>query len=697
MTAAMRPTILSRLGDFLDLAGIRLDPSRLAEATPHLAEGLTAQEIIRTLRNLGLPTHVMEGVRQDRITAADCPCLFLPERGGPQIIDDIYGERARFVGPDGASEWRTAMSRRGVLIRIEITSPGSPDPAPPRLRDIVLAFRGTLGLLVAVSFFISLLGFAAPLLVMVVYDRLIPTAAVELLIALVLGIGTVLLADVALRTIRARAMAWMGSRMERRMGLALFCKLGAMSVDRVQGVPVDQQLARLKQFEGLRGIFTGPLLTTLLELPFVLMFFAAIWYLDPQIGMLILGLVVVFGLVAVVIVPVQLRRNAASASAREGLAALMTESATQQRAIQRLGAGAVWTSRCDAAMMASARLARDARQIQLLSQTLGQSLLLAAGFGAVYLGTASALTGQLTFGALIALIALTWKVLAPVQTLYLAASQVIGYGRSARQIGAFLGMPEERRIGPARRVSRRFNGKLRLEGVTYRYPGQAESAVSGASVAIAEGEVVVVCGRNGVGKSTLLKLLCGFYAPQAGAILIDGIDYRQIAIDELRDSINYLPQNAEFFHGSVLQNFRLAAPAATVGEIREALDRMGLAGIVAQLPEGLETRLSEELRRMLPAGTLQAMSVARALLRDRSVYLLDEPCSGIGAEQEAAFLEHVARLRGQSTVVMVSDRPSHFSRADRLVFLDRGRVVLNDTGPEALRKVKALYATMQKV
>ncbi|MGB3554899.1 MAG: ATP-binding cassette domain-containing protein, partial [Jannaschia sp.] len=351
----------------------------------------------------------------------------------------------------------------------------------------------------------------------------------------------------------------------------------------------------------------------------------------------------------------------------------------------------------DGALIRAASAARAARQVQHLTQTFGQTLMLAAGIGAVYLGTRSALQGDVTFGALIALIALTWKVLAPVQLLYASAHQIAGHFRSGRQVDAFLGLPEERRRGPSRNPHRWFQGALRLEGVTHRYAALSDPALVGVGASIAAGELVVVCGRNGAGKSTFLKLLAGLHSPTGGAILIDGIDYRQIASDELRDAVNYVPQSADFFHGSVLQNFRLAKPTATMDEVAAALEALGLGPTVERLPDGLRTRLSEEVRRTLPAGTLQAMSVARGLLRKRALYLLDEPCSGLDRFHEAAFCDRLDTLRRTSTVVMVTDRPSHFALADRLIFLDRGRVVVNDTGPEAQRKVRALYSSMRKV
>ena len=215
-------------------------------------------------------------------------------------------------------------------------------------------------------------------------------------------------------------------------------------------------------------------------------------------------------------------------------------------------------------------------------------------------------------------------------------------------------------------------------------------------VTIEPGELVVVCGRNGSGKSTLLKLIDGLHAPSAGSIRIDGIDYRQIAADDLRSAIAYTPQVGEFFHGTVLQNFRLVAPEVEEVEVRAALAAMHLEEEIGRLPEGLETRLSEDVRRQMSRATFQALVLARSLVRRGDLHLFDEPCSGLDGAREAAFLRRLQDLRGRRTVVMVSDRPSHFRLADRLVMLDRGRVVVNETGEAGLGKVRARFDAITK-
>ncbi len=697
MNAITHGSAITLLSLVTGSAGWRGNDGRLAGAIPHDADRLTPEDFAQTLRNLGLPV-VDLGGRMDEIAASDTPCLFAGADGVIRAILEVRGDGSLLACRDdeAATAWIAPRPLEGRLIHVGRAERARPTLDAESLAEIVRSFRGQIGLLAAASFFITLLGFSTPLLIMVVYDRLIPARAGNLLVSLIVGMAGILAADMALRLIRGRALAWIGSRIEHRMGLALFRKLAAMPLDRLEKSDVEQQIARLKQFEGLRDVFTGPILNTLLDLPFTLLFLAVLWALAPNVGLLIVGLAVLFVLMTWITLPIQLRLNERSGRDRSAHQSLMLEAATHQREIQRLGMEKTWQERHHALVRGAAETTRKARQFGLVVQTLGQSIMMFAGVGAVVLGTEAALGGQMTFGALIAVMALVWKVLAPIQSLQASAAQVTGYLRSARQVERVLTLPEEMSRGPVRSHTKQFRGRLDLNGVSHRYGERADASLSGVSLTIQPGEFVVVCGRNSSGKSTLLKLIDGLYDPTGGSLQIDGIDYRQIAVDDLRAAVAYSPQDAELFHGTIAQNFRLAAPLATDDEIWSAIDRVGLRDEIAHLPEGLETRLTEAQRRDMSRATLRALTLARGLLKDAPVLLFDNPCDGLDDAVAAAFLDHLLTLRGSRTIVMVSDRPSHMKLADRLVFLDRGRVVVNDTGEPALRKINALYRSMRK-
>ncbi len=689
--ATLREDAIGLLRAIVRQAGWGGDERGLLTALPHMAPALDAAELVSTLENLGVP-HAVLPARLERLAADDCPCLLIDARGAARAAFDARPGEALILEPGEAEPaWRPAPEGAGHVVRILPATEGGP-PRVTALIDLLRGSRGVLASLLLASFFTNLMAFATPVLVMVIYDRAIPVGATDFLISLTGAMAMVLVADVALRVIRARALADLGVRVERGLGLALFRKLMAMPLGQVEKSGVHEQLSRLKQFESLRDVFTGPLFAAALDLPFTLLFFVAIFALSPVIGFMLAGVTCLYLIAALVVAPGRRRLNEAAAKSRAAHQKLLFEITVKQLAIQRLGAGPVWARRADRLAAIAAADARRAKTRAVIAQTIGQCLMMAAGVGVVGLGAAQALSGDLSFGGLIAVMALVWRYLAPIQALYAASGQIETFSRSRRQADRVLALPEEFSRGVATSRMKAFTGRIAAVNVTHRFDSALDPVLSGVSFSAEPGELVMICGHGGSGKSTLLSLIVKLYVPTAGSIQLDGIDYRQIAADELRNAISYDLQTPEFLHGTVRQNLQMAHPTVTDEEIWLWLERLRLAAEVRRLPEGLDTRLTEALLKRLSPAMVKGLSLARCLLRPANIYLFGEPCIGLDNAREQAFLDVVASLKGERTVLMVTNRPSHFELADRLVMLDRGRVAVNEKGATARRKVAALQA-----
>jgi len=198
--------------------------------------------------------------------------------------------------------------------------------------------------------------------------------------------------------------------------------------------------------------------------------------------------------------------------------------------------------------------------------------------------------------------------------------------------------------------------------------------------------VVAIVGADGSGKSTLLKLIAGLYSPQAGNVMIDDLDIRQIDPIELRKAIGYAPQVPQLFFGTVAQNLRLAHPTATDADLREALALAGVWQEVAQLPRGLDTRVGDSQSNRISTSLTQGISLARAYVKKSPLLLLDEPVTGLDFDGDRCFREFVEAMRGKATVMMVTHRPSHLSLADQIIVLDKGAV--RAAGPAAEIRAK---------
>ncbi len=694
MTAAnSRDEAADLIAAFAKAGGLSCNAVAVRNALPHLVEKLVAPHYIAALQNLGAKLQHSK-VRLKDLTTSDLPCLFLT-RSGPiaLVLAAEDGQWKIRTAADGALRWISQGNLQGTAVRID--SQENEEKKSGFAKKFIGLYNIIAGLLAA-SLFTNLAALASPLLIMVIYDQIIPTKSISTIISFTFAATVVILLDISIRTIRALAIAHMGSLVERELGLSLFKKLSHLPLSSLEKSGVHEQIARLRQFESFRDIFSGQLFTTLLDLPFSLIFVLIIFYLSPMVGLLLLGVIIVFVISTFISLAVQRSVTEKSAATRNAQQQLLYEASKNVLLIQRLGAEGYWSERLEKAADAAANAARRAKRAQLISQTFGQSLMMAAGAGTIAFGAASTVSGDVSIGALIALMTLVWRVLGPVQTLYSSATQLRGFMSGVQQIERVLSLETEPVRSATGGVAKKLSGRINISNVTHRFDSAQEPVLSGVSISINPGEITAFCGLSGSGRSTLFNLINRLYTPTSGAILFDGVDYRQIAVDDLRRAVTAERQYTDFFHGTIRQNFELANPVVTPNEIGIVLDALGLSDYVRKLPLGLETRMDEAFQKKMSKSLGKSLGLARCLLRDSEIYLLDEPGNGLDATHEHRFLTCLNALRGARTVLMTSDRPSHWELADNIVFMDRGKIVINEPRATALPKIKALYRRAEK-
>ena len=692
MTSASSRTIAANLiRSFTAAGGFSFSAVAVKNSLPHLARHFRGADYIAALRNLGADLKLVQ-VRMKDLAETDLPCLFLT-RSLPSILvlKVRDGDCLVLIAGEEKPRWLTPTTAKGTAVRIDPNNQAGHKKEEQGVADTLAGFRGVVARLLVASLFTNLAALAPPFLVMVIYDQIIPTRSIDAIVAFGVATCVVVIFDISLRTVRVMTIAHMGSRVEKRLGLALFRKLSHLPLSNLEKSGVQEQISRLRQFEGFREVFSGSLFTTFLDLPFVLIFVAVLFYLAPAVGLFLLGIIAIFVIASLVSYKIQQRYSEQAAATKSAQQQQLYEASKNVLAIQRFGAEDFWTERLAQATEASADAARRGKRVQLIAQTFGQSLMMSAGVGAIAFGTLSAIEGDVSIGALIALMTLVWRILGPIQALYAGVSQLKGFITGLRQIMRVLSLNGEFVREESSAAVKKFTGKIEVANVSHRFNATQDPVLSGVSLTINPGEITVFCGLSGAGRSTLFNLMNRLYTPTAGAIYFDDVDYRQIAVNELRRAVTSERQYADFFHGTIQQNFELSNPAVTLDEIWVVLQALELDGYVRALPDGVDTRMDEDFQNKMSRSLGKGLGLARCLLRDSSIYLLDEPCSGLDTTHEHRFLTCLNALRGRRTVLLTSDRPSHWDLADTIVFMDRGRVLINEPRATALPKVRALY------
>jgi ATP-binding cassette subfamily C protein LapB len=517
-----------------------------------------------------------------------------------------------------------------------------------------------------------------PLFVMNVYDRVVPNHAVETLWVLALGLMIMLISDLVLRTLRGRFVDLASSRAD--------VKLSAFIMERVLGMRMEQRpvsagsfASNLRAFESVRDFIGSATVVAFIDLPFALIFMLVIgwisWYM--LIPLVIGAIIMVFYALIVQgrmheLAEITYRAGAQrNATLIEGLVGFETIKALAAEApIQRK-----WEK-------SAALLARVGAQLRLLSSTASNTSAFVQQFinlVIIIIGVYLISERELTLGGLIACTMLASRAMAPVGQV---AGLLVQYHTAATALTSLNEMMtrEVERPADTTFISRgRLKGEVEFRDVSFTYPGQSAPALRKLSFKLKPGEKVAILGRIGSGKTTLEKLILGLYQPSEGAVLVDGIDLRQLDPAELRRQIGYVQQDVMLFYGSLRENITLGAPLADDADIVKAAEIGGILSLVNQHPKGFDMLVGER-GESLSGGQRQGVAIARAVINDPPILLLDEPTSSMDFSSEDDIKRRLAEFAKDKTVILISHRTSLLDLAERIIVMDGGRIMAD--GPK---------------
>lgn len=656
------------------------------EALPHFDRLDSIESLRSVLFRLNFQSS-LEPSSTAQIRDEFLPCFLVKDDGSIFLIESALAPGHGYEAFDGHTSQRMRLSVDdidGSIIFPETFDTNAFVEDYHKFGWIRIAFGKFRPLLVkifAISFFVNVMALFVPIYVMNVYDKAIGAKSLDVLRDLSVGICIVIIADLSLRIVRNNAQAYLGARLDTLIGNAGFQQLLHMPVSMTEAAPIGAQITRLKQFESIREAFTGPLASAIVDLPFVLVFILAIAIIGGPLAFIPIGLVTAYGVLGIVTIPMMKRSITRSGDKKSKLQNLTVEALSGQRTIRDLSAAPIWTERFRTLSAEYSNNNLKTRQFSFMVQTIAQMFMTISGVATLSLGVYWVLSGDLTPGALIAVMALVWRVLAPIQASFLSFSKLGQTLQSFEQINKLMRIKLEREPGRLPSLYRAFSGQLTVERVGFRYASRQEPALRGLDFSINPGEFVAIAGHSGAGKTTMLKVILAMYSPQAGAVLADGLDVRQLDPGEWRRSIGYQPEAMDFFFGTLSQNLRLAEPEASDDDVERVIDQLGFSDYAHLLPNGLETRLTTQRLQSWPDALKQRILLARAFIKDAPIYLLDNPGNNLDFAGDLALLRMIDRIRGHKTVIMTTHRPSHMRAADRLIYLELGAVV-HDGKPE---------------
>lgn len=532
---------------------------------------------------------------------------------------------------------------------------------------------------------INLLGFALPLFTMNVYDRVIPNKAVSSLWVLAVGALLAFAVEFALRLARATLLDDLGRELDVKLSEKIFSKVLNMPLADRRG-STGMLARRVSEFETVRDFFASTTIVLIVDVVFLVLFIAMIALLAGWLALVPLAIIVAMGVAGFFL---QRRMMQASLDNQADAAiqhAMLVEAIGGAETIKSCAAeGRVlgqWRRMADTAARTQASLRRTSAAAINLA-TLGQQFSsLALIVGGFYLFDA----GEISMGAIIAIVMLAGRSMAPVGQL----AFLITRGRQAlttmASIQQMIEAGDERRMGSSALNLTIDTGDIVVEGLSFTYPGASAPSLSDIDLRIAAGERVAVVGRVASGKSTLGRLLCGLYAPDAGNIYIDGLDSRQYSPIYLRSQLRFVGQDAVLFSGSIKANLQYCAPAASDAELLATLQSIGADRFMGRDETGLD-RGTGERGGQLSGGQRGFLTIARALASPSRLLFLDEPTGAMDTQSERLFIEALGRSVGKSqTVIIATHREAILQMCDRIIVIDGGRIVADGPRAEVLAR-----------
>lgn len=538
---------------------------------------------------------------------------------------------------------------------------------------------------VLISFILSLTGVLLPISIALFFGQVIGLSSDTALVPLMVGLGMIILFENIFTQQRFNLVAWMASRLDYLVNTASFDRILKVSAFLSERVPPTHQAARLRSFESIRDFASGPVFPMLMDMPVALFSLLVAGLMAPGVVPVMLASLVAFLIVFTITWRKIVVRTSIAADAATELQRVVIETFDKLDLLRNTGMQATWSARIadisDVEQKAQLRL----RLVGMVGETLSSMIYMISVVSLMAIGTTLVWQQQINGITLLALTILGLRIFLPFHTLCLSVQRFEQIRRSLIQINQLMDMPSEFSKERDKAQIEPLSGQISLVNVGFRTMDTRPVFV-GLDIEIEPGEIVGIFGANGTGKSTIFKMILGMVDIALGTVRLDGVDLRQLPIQELRRRVSYVPQRPRIFPGTLRQNLAYANPLVGEEQIWQALNTVGLRSRVANLPGGLDYAIAGSDMECLSDDFRYRFAFARALLINSKVILIDEiPNALLDGELGHFIKDMLSNFAQHRTVLFVSHRLDFLSAANRVITLRYGRVPVV-TDPQSLKE-----------
>ena len=676
--------LLQTTRELLRNFGIRKSTAAIRDAAENSNEYFTASDVVSSLTSFGFKSSFGK-IKLNKLGESFFPLIAFMENGEPALINSapsneeityiVFGKK-RSAKTTSVKEFSKVFSGYVILAK-ELTTREKQEQSG---HWFFSAFKKSRWLYVQVmiaAMVSNFLSLTTALFTMTVYDRIIPNGAFESLIALSIGAVIALGFDFLIRSIRARFVDTASKRADLEISRRLFDRILTLTPNE-QKQKTGAMAGTIREFETLREFFNSSTLVILIDLPFVFFFIYVIYLIAGPLAYVPLVSVPLVIIVGLGIQPFLSRITKGSVESGMNKQAVLVETLNGLETVTATGSGRLMRKRYEDALNNQSDSGNKIRALSMFIVNFASSVQQYAQVGAIFFGVYLIVEGTITQGALIGAVILGGRTMAPLSQLANTLSRVNGALTAYRNLQNLIGTSFNK-LGKLSPISRqKFVGEIEFKNVSYQFEESSQPVIKNLSFKIPAGQKVAIVGKMGSGKSTVSRLIAGILAPTEGAILIDGVDVRQIDPSDIRKNIGIMLQDTWLFSGSVRENIQMGFHEYDDEHILNICKVAGVDDFIGSTPKGYDLELQER-GAGLSGGQRQTINLARSLLHDPQILLLDEPTSSMDQGTEKKVVESLKTTCVNKTMVIVTHRNPIFTMVDRVIALDNGQVVADQT------------------
>lgn len=692
------PGLLRSLSILLRLRGKIVTPQQLLSGLT--GSRLTPRTCLAAARKVGLSGRIMSRPAITEISPLVLPCILLLKNDRSCVLISVHEGRAEVIFPELPDSTETvtleALQEQYTGYAIFASVPHSAEKriTAPKLGrgkrwfwDVLRYYAPIYRHVALASVIINLIAVASPLFVMNVYDRVVPNNATDTLWVLASGIFVIYFFNFVLSALRSHFVDVAGRNADVVLSSLLVEKVLSMRLDS-KPESTGAMVNNLREFEQLREFFSSSSLLACIDLPFLVIFLLFIAFIAGPMVLLPLGAIPVLICVGIFL---QIRaKKSAENSYRQNMQknALLVEIVNGLETLKSCMAESRMQKLWEAVSGLSAQSSSESRKYNQLAVASSVFVTQLVTVIMIVWGVYRIADGLMSMGALIAVNILVGRTMAPLLQVASLLTRVQNSRMALQGLDMIMQLPTEDNANQSCMDFGSLEPNFELDNVSFAYPNSQKAALNDVNIRIRPGEKVGIIGSMGSGKSTLARLMLGLYQPTEGSVGFGGVDIRQIPTADLRGRIGVLPQDVVLFYGSIRDNIVLGDPAINDHLVLRAASLAGVTDFIKESPLGFATQVGEQ-GKALSGGQRQAVALARALVRDPEVLILDEPTSNMDTTSEYILQKRLEQIIKDRTFILITHRLSMLRMIDRLIVLDKGRVLLDGPRDEILNKLRS--------